>query len=1028
MSAITAGTIFTKAQGEQKLFFESPGSLAKPTTEIAHEHYLALPLQNLFHGSIVSHCLIGRFMGKSRSLRLPALLIAVSLSHFVCAISAFGLGQPPYIETSRSPDSFLIADDTNLATLFVETNDFPGVVRAVDDLQADISRVTSHRPTVVHSRGSIGTNAIIVGTIGKSPIIDELIGTHKIDAAQILGKWESFLIQVVPQPFKGVQKALVIAGSDKRGTIYGVYDLSEQIGVSPWYWWADVPVIHKSSLYVKAGRVVQGPPAVKYRGIFLNDEAPCLTGWVTEKFGNYNHRFYTNVFELLLRLKANYLWPAMWNNCFNEDDPLNPKLADEYGIVMGTSHVEPMLRADKEWNRKGYTPAQWNYDKNPELLRAFWEEGIERNKKYESIITIAMRGKIDTPMSETANIALLERIVADQRQIIAKQMNRDVTKVPQLWALYKEVQEYYEKGMRVPDDVTLLWCDDNWGNIRRLPTPEERKRPGGAGIYYHFDYVGGPRNYKWLNTSPIIKVWEQMNMAYRYGADRIWIVNVGDLKPLEFPMEFFLRFAWDPDRWPKEKISEYTRLWAEREFGPTRAQEIAELIAAYTKYNGRRKPELLEPETFNLINYNEAESVNAAWRACWTKADQIIAALPEGTRPAFFELVLHPVCASANINDLYITVGKNHLCAEQGRARANDLAFNARGLFETDQALSDAYNHLLNGKWNHMMDQTHIGYTYWQQPPKNSMPKVKEIQVPEPAEIGMAIEGSRFAWPGSTNEPVLPTFDSFNQPRRFIELFNKGRKPFHYSVEASAPWLTVTPTKGAVEKEVQISVAVDWPNVPRGATNAVVKVTGNGVELISVRVNLFNPESPTRDSLKGFVESGGYVSIEASHFTKKSDMAQARWERIDDLGLTDSSMSIFPVTAESVTPLQNSPCLEYQLYLFHPGPLEVNATISPSLNIAPNRGLRFAVSFDEQAPQILTAVPKGFFVDNGNTNWEASVRDNCRRVKSTHTISNPGYHTLKVWMVDPGLVLQKLVVDTGGLNPSYLGPPESFHR
>jgi hypothetical protein len=964
--------------------------------------------------------------GSSSPSFLLVLIFIFLLARRPCA---FSLGQPQYVENHPSPGSFLVADNSSVATVFVDTNDFPGVVHAATDLQTDIARVTSHKPALTRDRSSVGTNAIIIGTIGRSRIIDELVRVGKIATGEISGKWESFLIQVVPDAFPGLQNALVIAGSDKRGTIYGIYDLSEQIGVSPWYWWADVPVVHKSSLYVKAGRLVQGPPAVKYRGIFLNDEAPCLTGWVTEKYGNYNHRFYTNVFELLLRLRANYLWPAMWNNCFNEDDPLNPKLADEYGIVMGTSHVEPMLRADKEWNRKGHNANEWNYDKNPEILCAFWEEGIERNKNFESIITIAMRGKIDTPMSESANIALLERIVADQRQIIARTTNPDVTKVPQFWALYKEVQEYYEKGMRVPDDVTLLWCDDNWGNIRRLPTPEERKRRGGAGIYYHFDYVGGPRNYKWLNTTPISKVWEQMNMAFRYGADRIWIVNVGDLKPMEFPMEFFLRFAWDPDRWPKEKISEYSRLWAEREFGPAHAREVADLVGAYTKYNGRRKPELLEPETFSLVNYQEADRALADWNSITMKTDQISSALPEEYRPAFYELVLHPIKACEIVNKLYIVAGQNNLYAEQGRASANDLATAARALFKADQDQSDYYNHtLLNGKWNHMMDQTHIGYTYWQQPPKNSMPKVKEIQVPDAAEMGIAIEGSDSVWPGSTNDPVLPTFDSFNQPRRFIDVFNKGRTPFDFTVEASVPWLRVTPVKGRVEKDYRVSVAVDWPNAPRGSTNALLTITRSGADPISIRVNLFNPESPTRDSLKGFVESDGYVSIEAPHYSRKHDSPQARWEKIDDLGLTDSSMSLFPVTAESVTPPENSPCLEYRMYLFNPGSLEVNAIISPSLNIAPNRGLRFAVSFDDQSPQVLTAVPKGFFVDNGNTNWEASVRDNCRQIKSTLTVAGPGYHTLKVWMVDPGLVLQKLVINTRGVKPSYLGPPESFHN
>jgi hypothetical protein len=377
--------------------------------------------------------------------------------------------------------------------------------------------------------------------------------------------------------FSGIDWPTLSTGSNKRGAIYGIYDLSEQIGVSPWYYWADVPVAHKDALFVQAGKFEQGEPPVKYRGIFLNDESPGLSGWVQGKWGetsikgtaNMGSEFYTKVFELILRMKGNYLWPAMWNNAFNEDDPQNPKLADEYGIVMGTSHHEPMIRAQKEWTRHGKGP--WNYNTNPDVLRSFWEEGIKRNKDFESIVTIGMRGDGDMPMAPAndmpANIRLLEKIVADQRELIAKHVNPDVTKVQQMWALYKEVQDYYDAGMRVPDDVTLLWCDDNWGDIRRLPTPEERMRSGGAGIYYHFDYVGGPRNYKWLNTNPISKVWEQMNLALEYDARRIWIVNVGDLKPMEFPIEFFLSYAWNPKRWPQTKISEFTQLWAEREFG-----------------------------------------------------------------------------------------------------------------------------------------------------------------------------------------------------------------------------------------------------------------------------------------------------------------------------------------------------------------------------------------------------------------------------------------------------------------------------
>src|SRR5437016_7921825 len=731
------------------------------------------------------------------------------------------LDEDPYVDSAYHPGDFSIVTRTAAATLLVDSADFPGVVRAVNDLQADIERVTNRTAAIVHDEKSLGSNVIAVGTGGNSHIIDELIRDHRIDVTPIAGKWESFLIRVVPKPFPGVAIALIVAGSDKRGTIDGIYDLSDQIGVSPWYWWADVPVQHHDELFVKPGTYVQGPPAVKYRGIFLNDEAPSLSGWVKEKYGNCNHEFYTKVFELLLRLKANYLWPAMWNNAFNEDDPLNAPLADEYGIVMGTSHHEPMLRAQQEWKRHGKGP--WDYSKNAEVLREFWDQGIERNKKYESVITLGMRGDGDLPMSESANIALLEKIVADQRKIIADRVNPDLSKVPQDWALYKEVQEYYEKGMRVPDDVTLLWCDDNWGNVRRLPTAEERKRNGGAGIYYHFDYVGDPRSYKWLNTVPIAKVWEQMNLAYRYGADRIWIVNVGDLKPMEFPIDFFLNMAWKPEKWPKEKISEFTRLWAERQFGPEHAPEIAEILAKYTKYNGRRKPELLEPGTFSLVDYSEADRVLAEWKSAVDEAETIIRKLPENRREAFFELVLYPAKASAIVTELYITVGRNHLYATQGRASANDLAAEAKQLFQADADLSSYYNHgLAHGKWNHMMDQTHIGYTYWNQPPVNVMPKIEQIEISAAPWMGVAVEGSSLAWPGVTEESTLPQVDVFNQQRRYIDVLNRGRAPFEFSAVSGTPWMVLSASRGTIEKEQRVWVNVDWSKVPEGTTSGSV--------------------------------------------------------------------------------------------------------------------------------------------------------------------------------------------------------------
>lgn len=956
-----------------------------------------------------------------KTSKLIAAYLTTLTASLVLASAAFALGQEQYVETVSDGRNFVIVRQKQCTALYVDADDFPGVLRAVNDLQADIKRVTDCNAMIAHETGGVGRTLILIGTLGKSAIIDQLVREHKIDVNSIAGKWESFSIQTLTNPVRGVTRALVIAGSDKRGTIYGLYDLSEQIGVSPWYWWADVPVRHQDTLTVKPGIYTQGPPAVKYRGIFLNDEAPSLTGWVKEKYGNYNHEFYVKVFELILRLKGNYLWPAMWNNAFSEDDPLNAKLADEYGIVMGTSHHEPLMRAQQEWKRHGVGP--WDYSKNTSFLRQFWEQGLQRNKDYENIVTIGMRGDGDLPMAESANIALLEQIVADQRKIIAEVYHRDPASVPQDWALYKEVQEYYEDGMRVPDDVTLLWCDDNWGNIRRLPTPEERKRSGGAGIYYHFDYVGDPRSYKWINTNPIPKVWEQMSLALHYGADRIWIVNVGDLKPMEFPIEFFLSMAWNPARWPKENIAEFGKLWATREFGSRYASEIADIVAKYSKYNGRRKPELLEPTTYSFENYREADTVSADFEAITKKAEAIYDKLPENEKDAFYELVLYPTKASATLTELYVTAGKNQLYANQGRASTNNLADEARRLFQLDAELSAYYNHTMaRGKWDHMMDQTHIGYTFWNEPPVNTMPKVSELNLPAAASLGVAVEGSTGSWPGFAAPASLPEFDVYNNQRYYIDVFNRGRAPYQFTATATEPWIKVSQSKGEIEREKRIWISVDWRRAPSGVNRGSINISSNGSRGVDVNVKAFHAAEPDPKKLDGFVESNGYVSIEAVHYTNKIDMLSARWEKIDNLGRTLSAMSIFPMTAQSLLREEPAPCLEYKMYLFHTGTLEVQAIFDPTLNFVPGRGLRYAVSFDEETPQVVDILAH----DNAQE-WATSVKDSVRVARSKHTIANPGYHTLKIWMVDPAAVVQKLVVDLGGVKPSYLGPPESYH-
>ncbi|MBV9880108.1 MAG: glycosyl hydrolase 115 family protein, partial [Gemmatirosa sp.] len=867
--------------------------------------------------------------------------------------------------------------------------------------------------------------------------------SRKIDVSAITGKWESFFLQTVDNPLPGIKQALVIVGSDKRGTIYGIYDLSQQIGVSPWVWWADVPVKRQASLYVLPGRRAESGPVVKYRGIFINDEAPNFSGWTAEKFGGANHLAYEKMFELILRMKGNYLWPAMWGRAFADDDSISPRLADEYGIVMGTSHHEPLTRAQAEWARYGKGP--WDYEKNDSTLRAFWRGGMERMGTRENVVTVGMRGDGDMPMTQGTAIGLLERIVRDQRQIIADVTHKPATETPQMWALYKEVQDYYDKGMRVPDDVTLLFSDDNWGNIRRLPNAKDRMRPGGFGVYYHFDYVGGPRSYKWINTNPIARVWEQMHLAHEMGANRIWVVNVGDLKPMEMPIQFFLDYAWNPEAIPAERLPEWTRRWAAQQFGEANASDVADVVTTTLKYAGRRKPELLDTATYSLTNFREAETVVAQYDTLRARAERIGRALPKASQDAYYELVLHPVLAAANLHALYYTVARNRQYAQQGRARTNDLADSARALFDRDAEITRYYNsELAGGKWSHMMDQTHIGYVSWSDPQRNVMPRVDVIQVPVPAEMGVAVvEQNRYVpprpaggfafppgGPRGPSGPALPAFDAYQRQTWHVDVYDRGQTPFEFTAQADAPYVTLSPARGRVDKEQRVAVSVDWARAPAGTHRVPITFTGpNGAKVV-VQTTVANPAGPARDSVVGFVEGAGYVSMEAEHYARAVGTGPTQWLRIPDLGRTLSGMTPASTIAPTQTPgAAASPRLEYRVFLFDSGAVKVRAYLSPTHNVlGATHGLRYAMSFDDDKPVVVDihADSSSIGRTDGNRAWEQSVADNIKQFASQHTLAKPGAHVLKFWMVDPAVVLQKLVIETADLPQSYLGPPESF--
>jgi hypothetical protein len=824
------------------------------------------------------------------------------------------------VSEKNKPGYFNLAD----AVICVDSTDHTLVQLAAGFLQSDIEKVTGKKNALLNRLEKPHKTVIYIGSIEKSSLIRQLLKEKKLNISSVNNKWEAYHIKNIQNPYSQVENLLVIAGSDRRGTAFGVFELSRQMGVSPWYWWADVPVKKKEAVYISRNISLTDSPKVKYRGIFINDEAPALSNWSKEKFGGFNHKFYSKVFELMLRLRSNYLWPAMWGNAFYDDDPENIKTADDYGIVIGTSHHEPLMRAHDEWRRYG-NKQKWNYDSTKTGLRSFWRGGMQRATN-EKIVSIGMRGDGDEPMSRETATALLERIVKDQREIIAEVTGKPADQTPQLWALYKEVQDYYDKGMRVPDDVTLLLCDDNWGNIRKLPRPDEKPRKGGYGIYYHFDYVGGPRNYKWINTNAIPRVWEQMHMAWEYKARQIWIVNVGDIKPMEFPISFFLDYAWNPEKIGADDLKKYTQQWATEQFGPANAYSIADMISLYSKYNGRRKPELLDANTYSVGNFYEAGSHTASYNALAAYAEQLYSKLQPEYRDAYFQLVLHPIKASANLQSMYYAVAMNRRHAALRWLSANKYADQVKETYIKDSLISIEYHQLNGGRWNHMMSQTHIGYTYWQQPPVNKMPDVQYI-----------------------SEDI-----------------------------AQQPWDSAGKT-------------VDHP------------------ELNPSTKNIFGQEK-------------NYVSIPAPGFSKDLLSAKIRWKVLPDHGKTGSAVTTFPVTAPAQTPSPTSPRLEYTIQVKDTGTVTLHAYFSPTLNFHNTpEGLQYAISIDNEKPQVIS-INKD---DNNVQQWNRWVANSVIIKNSTHRIMKPGMHTIKYWMVNSGVVLQKLVVSFGDLPYSYLGPPET---
>lgn len=666
------------------------------------------------------------------------------LSLILFTVEVYGLDNKDIVTYQKNADGYFpLISEGKAPQILCEKEDLKGIAVAVDNLSSDFEKVCGCCASVVHSAASVTSRPIIIGSV-ESAVIKKFISDSKINGEEIVGKNEKYVMTTVSNPFPGVSEALVIAGSDRRGTIYGVYELSEQLGVSPWYDWADVPVGKRSDVSIRRGTYTAGEPKVKYRGIFLNDEAPCLTNWVKNTYGtNYgDHRFYARVCELILRLRGNFLWPAMWVWSFYADDPENSRIADEMGVIVGTSHHEPMARNHQEYARKRNSYGPWDYTKNQKTLDKFFAEGIERMKGTEDVVTIGMRGDGDEAMSEDADVKLLEKIIKNQRNIIKKVTGRPAKETPQVWALYKEVLDYYDKGLRAPDDVIYLLCDDNWGNVRRIPTKKELQHPGGFGLYYHVDYVGAPRNSKLLNVTPIQNMWEQLTLAATSGIDRLWILNVGDLKPMEYPITLFLDMAWNPSAFTVENLLDHPREFCRQVFGENQADEAARILNLYSKYNGRVTPEMLDCETYN-VNSGEWRQVADEYIRLEAEALRQYKSLSPQYQDAYRELILFPVQLMANLYDMYYSQAMNRKLYSEANPEANIWADKVEAAFRRDSMLMAEYsNEIAKGKWNGMMGQKHIGYTSWNDSfEKDMCPKVKRLSLDSSPQYVFTHEG-----------------------------------------------------------------------------------------------------------------------------------------------------------------------------------------------------------------------------------------------------------------------------------------------
>ena len=969
-------------------------------------------------------------------------LVAVSAGHAQVAVH------------EKSPETkyaFTLASPRQTAAILYDASDAAVVKRAAELFAADVEAVTGRRPQVTSATGETGP-AVIVGTVGGSALIRRLSEAGKIDTAPLEGAWERYLIQTVANPLPGIRKALVIAGSDRRGAAYGLFTLSELIGVSPWYWWADVPVKKHAALHVDAPPTYSQTPSVRYRGIFLNDEDWGLTPWASQTFeperGNIGPRTYAKVCELLLRLKANYLAPAMHpvSTSFNQI-PENKLVADTFAIVMGSTHCEPLLlNTASEWDTQTMGP--WNYDKNKEGINRVLTQRVRENSPYENVYTLALRGLHDGAMSTTLpmheKVRMLQQALLDQRQILAENIDRPVETVPQAFTPYKEVLEIYSNGLELPDDVTIVWPDDNYGYMKRLSGVREQRRTGRSGVYYHVSYLGVPHSYLWFSTTPPSLMYEELRKAYDTTADRLWLLNCGDLKGSEMQVSLFLDMAWDIGRFTADNVVTYPARWLAGIFGEAYYDRLEAMTREHLRLAFPRKPEYmgwgyhwnrfdhnceqLTDTDFSFTNYDEAPRRLEAYRKLGARAEALLHEIGDEARPAFYQLVYYPLRGAELMNRMTLGGQRNRWYARQGRAATNAVRDEVQRCYDSLQVITRGYNSLLGGKWNHMMSmrQNYDGVSAY-----FNLPHLATHDAAGAPRLALQVAGEDVT--GARAFHALPAFDNYLRRTYPVEIYNRGGGTLAWTAHASEPWVVLSKSAGKTADEERITVGIDWEKAPSGNAVPAQIVFRAGEQSEKVLVSLFNPTAPSRAELRGiYVENNCCVSIPAAGCHRVRENDRIKITAVEDLGIEGPALQLGDPTA----PLQifrsrDVPCAEYDFYAFDAGSVDVYTYVLPTFPLHADRDFRigentntdtkYSVQIDDGA----LATPSSSHVEYSQV-WFESVLRNCAVNKSTLHIDKPGRHTLRIRVGDPGIVLQKIVLDFGGMKRSYLGPQSTL--